>query len=175
MAQSESLTGKPLARYWVHNGMVTVDGLKMSKSLGNFTTLDEILSQYPALVVRLFILSSHYRDKTDFSNFGLKEMSKKLKQIHNFMKKIDDGIVKNKQSRHANVNKELLLKVEKLKNDCILALSNDMDTPRMLSLIQNFMEDEVLALASYNSLTLDAIRIVMRELLGDVLGLLEVI
>ena len=75
IAQSEVLTGKPLARYWLHNGMVTVNGEKMSKSLGNFTTIRDLLdgkwSEYPQpidpMVVRLFVLQAHYRKPLDFT------------------------------------------------------------------------------------------------------------
>lgn len=75
IAQSEALTGQPLARYWLHNGMVTVNGEKMSKSLGNFTTIRDILegnwSDYPRpvdpMVIRLFVLQAHYRKPLDFT------------------------------------------------------------------------------------------------------------
>ena len=68
IAQSEVVTGKPLARYWIHNGMVTVNGEKMSKSLGNFTTIRELLDQgVDPMVVRLFILQGHYRRPLDFT------------------------------------------------------------------------------------------------------------
>jgi cysteinyl-tRNA synthetase len=68
IAQSEAATGKQLARYWMHNGMVTVDGEKMSKSLGNFTTIRDLLEKPIApMVVRLFILQASYRRPLDFS------------------------------------------------------------------------------------------------------------
>ncbi|KAM3093868.1 cysteine--tRNA ligase [Phormidesmis sp. 146-12] len=75
IAQSEVLTGQPLANYWLHNGMVTVNGEKMSKSLGNFTTIRALLdgkwSEYPQpvdpMVIRLFVLQAHYRKPLDFT------------------------------------------------------------------------------------------------------------
>ena len=75
IAQSEALTGQPLARYWLHNGMVTVNGEKMSKSLGNFTTIRDLLdgawADYPQpvdpMAVRLFVLQGHYRKPLDFT------------------------------------------------------------------------------------------------------------
>ncbi|MEM7066792.1 MAG: cysteine--tRNA ligase [Cyanobacteria bacterium P01_B01_bin.77] len=75
IAQSEALTGQPLARYWLHNGMVTVNGEKMSKSLGNFTTIRDLLDggwvEYPQpvdpMAVRLFVLQGHYRKPLDFT------------------------------------------------------------------------------------------------------------
>ncbi len=68
IAQSESLTGQPLARYWLHNGMVTVNGTKMSKSLGNFTTIRALLDRpLDAMILRLFVLQAHYRKPLDFT------------------------------------------------------------------------------------------------------------
>ena len=68
IAQSESATAKPFVRYWLHNNMVTVDGRKMGKSLGNFLTLKDAFTRWAPQVVRFFILQSHYRSTLDFSN-----------------------------------------------------------------------------------------------------------
>jgi cysteinyl-tRNA synthetase len=68
IAQSEAANGKPLAKYWLHNGMVTVNGEKMSKSLGNFTTIRELLNRpLDPMVIRLFVLQAHYRKPLDFT------------------------------------------------------------------------------------------------------------
>ena len=68
IAQSEAANGKPLAKYWLHNGMVTVNGEKMSKSLGNFTTIRELLKRpLDPMVIRLFVLQAHYRKPLDFT------------------------------------------------------------------------------------------------------------
>lgn len=67
IAQSEGATGETFARYWVHNGYINVDGEKMAKSRGNFFTLRDILKSYPAPVVRLFLLSKHYRSPIEFN------------------------------------------------------------------------------------------------------------
>jgi cysteinyl-tRNA synthetase len=73
IAQSEAASGKPLARYWLHNGMVNVGGEKMSKSLGNFTTIRSLLaSGVSPMTLRLFVLQAHYRKPLDFSAAGLK-------------------------------------------------------------------------------------------------------
>ena len=72
IAQSEAVTGKPLASYWLHNGMVTVDDEKMSKSLGNFITIRELLDRpTEPMAVRLFVLMAHYRKPIDFSDRAL--------------------------------------------------------------------------------------------------------
>jgi cysteinyl-tRNA synthetase len=81
IAQSEAVTGKPFIRYWLHNNMVTVDGKKMGKSLGNFITLKEAFATWAPRVVRLFILQSHYRSPLDFSRAALDGAAKGLEKI----------------------------------------------------------------------------------------------
>ena len=71
IAQSEAVTGKPLANYWLHNGMIIVEGKKMSKSLGNFITIRELLDRYDPMAVRLFILQTQYRKPVDFTEEAL--------------------------------------------------------------------------------------------------------
>ncbi len=71
IAQSEAVTGKPLANYWLHNGMIIVEGKKMSKSLGNFVTIRELLDKYEPMAVRLFILQTQYRKPVDFTESAL--------------------------------------------------------------------------------------------------------
>ena len=73
IAQAEGATGKPFVRYWVHNGFVNVNREKMSKSLGNFFTIKEILANYEPEVVRFFLLSTHYRSPIDFSDQSLQD------------------------------------------------------------------------------------------------------
>lgn len=71
IAQSECATGKPFARYWIHNGMLDIDGEKMSKSLGNMRTIDDVLAVVDPLTLRYFLLSARYRDKLDFTEDNL--------------------------------------------------------------------------------------------------------
>jgi cysteinyl-tRNA synthetase len=73
IAQSESATGKQFARYWMHNGFLDIEGEKMSKSLGNFLTVRDILKQYDPMAVRTFFLMKHYRSPIDFSEERMKE------------------------------------------------------------------------------------------------------
>ncbi|HEY3413875.1 MAG TPA: cysteine--tRNA ligase [Armatimonadota bacterium] len=76
IAQSEAATGHPFVHYWVHNGSLKIDGVKMSKSLGNFITVTQALEKWPAEVLRLFFLSSHYRSMTDFSDEAIEAARK---------------------------------------------------------------------------------------------------
>jgi len=80
-AQSEAATGLPFARYWVHNGFVTIKAEKMSKSLGNVFNLRDIFSAHPPRVVRFFFLSQHYRSPVDFSEEGLREAAARLARL----------------------------------------------------------------------------------------------
>ena len=90
IAQSEGATGKPLARYWVHNGFVRVNSEKMSKSLGNFFTIRDILKQYHPEVLRLFMLQSHYRSPVDFSDAALNEARQGMDRFYSTLKMIHD-------------------------------------------------------------------------------------
>ncbi|MFA5499043.1 MAG: cysteine--tRNA ligase [Candidatus Cloacimonadia bacterium] len=87
IAQAEALTGEPLANYWMHNGFVNIDGEKMSKSLGNFKTVRDILKHFPSEAVRHFYLSKHYRSPIDFSADTIKESDKAMKTLYAPFKK----------------------------------------------------------------------------------------
>ncbi|MCX7813886.1 MAG: cysteine--tRNA ligase [Tepidimonas ignava] len=82
IAQSEGATGKPLAQIWMHNGFVRVDGEKMSKSLGNFFTIREVLQRYDAETVRFFIVRAHYRSPLNYSDQHLDDARAALKRLY---------------------------------------------------------------------------------------------
>jgi cysteinyl-tRNA synthetase len=82
IAQSEGVSGRPLAKYWMHNGFVRVDNEKMSKSLGNFFTIREVLTQYDAETVRFFILRAHYRSPLNYSDAHLDDARQALKRLY---------------------------------------------------------------------------------------------
>ena len=82
VAQAEAATGQPFANYWVHNGFVRINQEKMSKSLGNFFTIKEILKTVKPEVLRLFLLSKHYRSPLDFSDAALKESAQGLERLY---------------------------------------------------------------------------------------------
>ena len=81
IAQSEAATGKPFVKYWLHNGFVNINSEKMSKSLGNFFTIREVLEKYDAEVLRFFLITAHYRSPLDFSDQNLKEAEAGLDRI----------------------------------------------------------------------------------------------
>ena len=82
IAQTEAATGKTFARYWMHNGPVRVDNEKMSKSLGNFFTVREVLAKYPAEVVRYLLVASHYRSPINYSDQGLDQAASALERLY---------------------------------------------------------------------------------------------
>ena len=88
IAQSESVTNKPFVKYWMHNNMVTVDGKKMGKSLGNFTTLKDAFKKFDPVVIRFFILQSHYRSPLDFSEEALEASKRDYKNYNPQLKKL---------------------------------------------------------------------------------------
>lgn len=90
IAQSEAFTGKPFVKYWVHNGFITVDKEKMSKSLGNFFTIKEILAKFDAEVVRFFLLSTHYRSPIEFSDEQLRETETSIDRYYTTVLRVRD-------------------------------------------------------------------------------------
>ena len=92
IAQAEAATGKPFVRYWLHNGFVNINAEKMSKSLGNFFTIKEVLERYDAEVLRFFLLSAHYRSPIDFSDQNLKDAELGLERIYKALAGIDERL-----------------------------------------------------------------------------------
>ncbi|WP_418132562.1 cysteine--tRNA ligase [Variovorax sp. 375MFSha3.1] len=82
IAQSEGANGKPLSRFWVHNGFVRVDNEKMSKSLGNFFTIREVLQKYDAETLRFFLVRTHYRSALNYSDAHLDDARNSLKRLY---------------------------------------------------------------------------------------------
>ena len=88
IAQSEAATGMPFANYWLHGGMLQVDSEKMSKSLGNFLLLKDVLEAYPVPVIRLLMLQTHYRSPLDFSTDRLDEAATAYERIANMVRTV---------------------------------------------------------------------------------------
>lgn len=125
VAQSEAAYGKKLVNYWVHNGMVNVNNVKMSKSLGNFTTIRDLLERYPGEVIRFFVLSAHYRKPIDFSNESMNSAQTSYNRLKNILEEVgDDG----------SVNKDYL-------NKFVRAMNSNLNTPIALSTIWQLLRD----------------------------------
>ncbi len=93
IAQSEGATGQPLARFWMHNGFVRVDNEKMSKSLGNFFTIREVLKKYDAETVRFFIIRAHYRSALNYSDVHLDDARASLKRLYTALDAVKPVVV----------------------------------------------------------------------------------
>jgi cysteinyl-tRNA synthetase len=125
IAQSEGAFGTPLARYWIHNGLLTVNGEKMSKSLGNYFTVQEILEESDAVALRHFFLGSHYRSPMDFSREALREAGKAAERIY---ETLDRAARSSAGSRDVAADPVLL-------EDFRREMDDDFNTPRALALI----------------------------------------
>ncbi len=130
IAQAESLTGKPFARYWIHNGLVTVNGQKMSKSLGNFITLKEIYSRYNPDILRLLVLSVHYRSPLDFSWEKMEETKKAYERLKNAIDELD---ILHKLPIKDNFEWDLYAHIQKTQSEFYSAMSDDFNTPEALA------------------------------------------
>jgi cysteinyl-tRNA synthetase len=124
IAQSEGAFGLPLARYWIHNGFLNINQEKMSKSLGNFFTIREILEEADAIALRHYFLSSHYRSPMDFSREGLEEAGRAADRIHETVERMERG------QRQKNVAAEQA-PMDAFRQE----MDDDFNTPRALALI----------------------------------------
>lgn len=97
IAQSEGATGEEFARVWIHNGSLRIDNEKMSKSLNNFFTIRDVLAEYPAEVVRFFLVSSHYRSAINYSRDNLQQSYSALERLYNALKGLDYQTMNAKQ------------------------------------------------------------------------------
>ena len=141
IAQMESATGKkPMVRYWMHTGFLNVSGEKMSKSLGNFITIEELLTEYDPQVFRFFVLSTHYRSPIDFSDEALQQSQNSLKRIHKLMETVDELLEMNIAEKSETDEKYLKI-LENTKNEFLDAMDNDFNTPIALSALFNLIRD----------------------------------
>lgn len=170
IAQSEAATGKPFARYWIHNNMVTVDGTKMGKSLNNFITIKEALKKYPALGIRFFVLSSHYRSPLDFSDEALEAGQKGLERFHNAYIRLLKA-----RSNASGKNEVMEEKIAAYRGRFEDEMNDDFNTPRAIAALFDFIKETNQWLDRDENIAeetlLHAIE-VLRKTAGDVLGLL---
>lgn len=137
IAQSEGATGKPLARYWVHNGFVRVNSEKMSKSLGNFFTIREILKQYHPEVLRLFMMQSHYRSPVDFSDAALNEARQGMDRFYSTLNTIRDLLAAGVESADppgepSEKDREFIGQLQSLRERFTEAMDDDFNTARAI-------------------------------------------
>jgi cysteinyl-tRNA synthetase len=129
IAQSEASTGKPFARYWIHNGFVNIRAEKMSKSLGNVLNIREILQRVHAEALRLFLLSSHYRSPLDYNETSIREASVGLERLYAALAALDDLLEANGKA------KDLPEELKDIKARFFDAMDDDFNTPRTLAVL----------------------------------------
>ena len=125
IAQSETLTGKPFANYWLHNGMLTIDNRKMSKSLGNFFTVREIGEEFDLEVLRFFLLSAHYRNPINFNREVMEQLENGLERLYNTKKNLEYLLDMAEDSKVENGE---INKINKFKDEFIKSMEDDLNT-----------------------------------------------
>lgn len=142
IAQSEGANGCQFVRYWIHNGFVNINAEKMSKSLGNFFTIREVLQKYDPETLRFFILSAHYRSPIDFSDQNLEEAQSGLERIYSCLAALDDILNGPAQSAElavlenlSQVGLELQEKVDAFNSRFVEAMDDDFNTAQALGVL----------------------------------------
>ena len=165
IAQSESNTTKQFAKIWMHVGMITINGEKMSKSLGNVKTVNRVLENWGPNIIRLFCLSGNYSKPIDYSEKFLKENVIKLRQIESCYYEL-------RFAKGTGANKDIEKLVIRCKNDFNSALNDDFNTPLALTIFYKLIK-EVNSLAAEEKITETISKLILPEFekMMDVLGI----
>ncbi len=132
IAQMEAVSNKrPMVRYWLHVGFLTINGRKMAKSLGNFVTIKDFLKEYGPEVLRFIVFSSHYRSPLDFSDKLAKEAKTNLNKLEEFLRKLKDTKGKPRKD-----NRNL---IENFEKRFFEVLEDDFNTPKAKGLVFDFI------------------------------------
>ena len=190
MAQNFAERGTGGVKYWMHNNLITIEGRKMGKSLGNFITLDELFNgtnpnleqAYTPMTVRFFILQAHYRGTLDFSNSALQAAEKGLKRLMQAVKdalslKTSEGAeVQSSVNGHKSPASGIAEEISKIREDIFTALCDDMNTPVALSyiyelvkIVNNAKEGRIVLTKAEK----DAVTALFKEVVTDILGLID--
>jgi len=137
IAQMEAISGKrPMARYWMHTGFLTIEGRKMSKSLGNFITIGDFLQRYSPETLRFLVLKALWRSPIDYSVKSAEEAKSGLDKIREFLKKIAD--IKTEKASGESTAERIL---EKNKSDFYRFLDDDFNTPKAISAVFKLIKE----------------------------------
>ncbi len=169
IAQSECATGKPFVKYWVHNNLVTVNGQKMSKSLGNFVTLKDAFQRHDPLVIRFFILQSHYRSTLDFSEEALSGAKAGWVKLVNAAQSVRERLAA------PAVTDGSRLDVAPFRERIIEAMNDDFNSPQAIAVLFDLASEVNKALHSPEGLArepLEASNEVFSTFGGNVLGII---
>ena len=173
VALAEAATGvRPFSKYWIHTGLLTVSGVKMSKSLGNFITIREALTKVDAEVLRFYFLTSHYRSPIDFDWSKLDQARSSLEYLYGAFEQLMNAGITDQMTES---EKTLLDRVRRLKDRFLAAMDNDFNTPEAIAALFSIAREvnKVLsAQGSINKQTKEKVVKVFREL-GGILGILQ--
>ena len=135
IAQSEAHNGKQFANYWMHNGYINIDGVKMSKSLGNFKTVRDLLTQYDGEVLRFLILSGHYRGPIDFNPEILTQSQNGLKRMRNAKSNLKHLMANGADGDMTAAEAEAVEGYDKYRQKFIEAMDDDLNTADAISAV----------------------------------------
>ena len=172
IAQSECANCKPFARYWMHNGYINVDNKKMSKSLGNFFTVRDVLKEFDGEVIRFFMLSAHYRSPINFSKDLIEQAKTGLERIYNCIENLEFLKQSAVSSNLSDNIKEMTLKY---KSAFCEAMDDDLNTGLAIAALFDFVRDINSVFTSDLTQSIEDIDgcINMLKELGGVLGILK--
>ncbi len=141
IAQSEAFTGKLFAKYWIHNGFVTIHKEKMSKSLGNVLNIRDLLDIYDAEALRLFLLSSHYRSPVEFAHEYIKEAEATVDRVYSTILRIEDFEKVETKTKSSTEFKKIESMLENLKPEFDNAMDDDFNTAKALGILFEFIKE----------------------------------
>ncbi|HIT73650.1 cysteine--tRNA ligase [Tyzzerella sp. An114] len=173
IAQSECCNGKPFARYWLHNGFITVDNEKMSKSAGNFFTVRDIVAHFPYEVIRFFILNGHYRMPINFSDELMKSCQNGLERIKNCKNSLVYYIDNCKKADMTEDEEKQLAEIDKFRVQFEEAMDDDFNTADAITAIYELVRFINKSITDEVSKAFAEKEMEMFNRLTSVLGLLE--
>lgn len=144
IAQSEALTNKPLANYWLHNGMINIENVKMSKSLGNFLYAKDFLKEESGEVLRFFILNAHYRKPLNFNREAIEAAKTSLRRLKNSKKRLLELL---DSAKEGPTNEAVISAVDDIRKMFINHMSDDLNTPDAFS--------DIFSLSKFSNTNLD--------------------
>lgn len=172
IAQSETLTGKPFANFWMHNGMLNIDNKKMSKSKGNFLLVREIKEEYDLEVLRFFLLSAHYRSPINFNREVMEQTENSLDRLYNAKKNLEYLIEKNHREDLNQGEEQLLIQLDGFKDQFVKSMEDDLNTADAISALFDLVKFANLNLDESSSKTIIEKTYRLLCELGNVLGIL---